>query len=367
MAEESEEEKSFGHLTNEVPSDLCFNCGACLASCPEDSLDLENGQLSLVGSCTACGLCYANCPQIIPDQEVRNQIFGDIPASEVGHYKEAYYSRTKSPYIEVVAQDGGFVTSILASLLEEEFIDGAVVMDKDPKWRPKPRVATSRDDLLESAGTKYTPGPILTAARKAVRDNSLSQMALVGTPCQVKALRNMAIGDHAVKEITENVKLILGLFCNKCFSHEAFFEQVLEDQLEMDLSNIAKFDIKDGRFVIYRKGEPKRELALHSLDQFVFSPCELCSDFTAELADISVGNVGSPEGYSTVIVRTDVGNQAFLKASQSGAYEGGMLREVDPGIKHVKKISNQKKERAKKNIDSYKRNEKPLPPRVNTD
>jgi len=39
--------------------------------------------------------------------------------------------------------------------------------------------------------------------------------------------------------------------------------------------------------------------------------CHFCTDFTSELADISVGMVGSPDGYSTVIVRSQKGEGLF--------------------------------------------------------
>lgn len=364
MVEESGVKKVFGHLTSEVHSDLCANCGACLASCPVDSLDLEGGRPSLTGRCTACGLCYAQCPQVVTDEEVMERVFGEVSSSKIGPYKDAYFGRTNSSPIEVVAQDGGIVTSLLDSLLEAGFIDGAAVMDRDSEWRPEPRVAISREDLIECAGTKYTPGPILRATREAVELYSLENLALVGTPCQVKALRNMASGDYAVRRITDNVKLIIGLFCTKCFDYEDFFEEVLEDQLDIDLSDVAKFDVKDERFIIYQKNKSKRELALDSLDQFTFHPCKLCSDFSAELADISVGGVGSPEGYSTVIVRTEVGEKAFKQGLRSGAYEAKDLEDADPGLDLVEKLSTQKKENAEKMASIYRRKGKPLPPRL---
>jgi coenzyme F420 hydrogenase subunit beta len=35
----------------------------------------------------------------------------------------------------------------------------------------------------------------------------------------------------------------------------------------------------------------------------------MCRDFDAELADVSIGSVGSPNGYSTVIIRTEKGEE----------------------------------------------------------
>jgi coenzyme F420-reducing hydrogenase beta subunit len=45
------------------------------------------------------------------------------------------------------------------------------------------------------------------------------------------------------------------------------------------------------------------------LNNAVEERCINCLDFTAKYSDISVGSVGSDEGYSTVIVRSDVGEK----------------------------------------------------------
>lgn len=364
MNEDEKVKKVFGHLTSEVHSDLCASCGACVASCPVDSLSLENGRPSLKGRCTACGLCYDVCPQTVSDEEVMEEVFGEVSSSEIGPYQEAYSGKTTSSSIEVAAQDGGIVTSLLVSLLDEGFIDGAVVVGRDSEWRPQLKVAISEEDLIESAGTKYTPNPLLVALQEGVDFYDLDRMAVVATPCQVKAIRNMSTGKRAVRKITDNIELVIGLFCSKCFTYPGFFEKVLVDQLDMDLSNVGKFDVKEGKFIIYQKGKRKEELDLDSLDQFVFHPCKICQDFSAELADISVGSVGSPKGQSTVIVRTDVGDEAFKQGLRSGIFEVESLDNVDPGMDLVKKVSSQKKERASKEIENYKEKEKSLPPRL---
>lgn len=189
-------------------------------------------------------------------------------------------------------------------------------------------------------------------------------MALVGTPCQVKAFRNMASGENAARKFTYNVRLVVGIFCSRCFTYEGFFKKILVDQLDIDLSNVAKFDLKGERFVIYQKGKPKRELALDALEQFTPPACSICSDFSAELADISVGSAGSLEGYSTVILRTELGRQIFKQGIRAGAYEMESLNEGDPGMDRIRELSSEKKEEARKEIIIRKRMGKPLPPRV---
>jgi len=51
---------------------------------------------------------------------------------------------------------------------------------------------------------------------------------------------------------------------------------------------------------------------LKEVKEFVRSNYKICGDFTAESAGISVGGVGSPDGWSTIVSRTNRG-QEFLR------------------------------------------------------
>tara|TARA_B100000945_G_scaffold312023_1_gene306015 strand:- start:1456 stop:1662 length:207 start_codon:yes stop_codon:yes gene_type:complete len=46
-----------------VDEDKCFGCGACIALCPVNVLDLEN-RVAVVdeGNCTHCEHCISSCP-----------------------------------------------------------------------------------------------------------------------------------------------------------------------------------------------------------------------------------------------------------------------------------------------------------------
>ena len=46
-----------------VDEDKCFGCGACIALCPVNVLDLEN-RIAIVdeSNCTHCEHCISSCP-----------------------------------------------------------------------------------------------------------------------------------------------------------------------------------------------------------------------------------------------------------------------------------------------------------------
>ena len=72
-------------------------------------------------------------------------------------------------------------------------------------------------------------------------------------------------------------------------------------------------------------------------------PCQYCIDYVAELADISVGAVGSPDGWTTVIVRSELGQKLFDSAVKAKVIESVPIETVTPGLPFVVRLSNKKK------------------------
>ncbi|MHC1610125.1 MAG: Coenzyme F420 hydrogenase/dehydrogenase, beta subunit C-terminal domain, partial [Candidatus Methanospirareceae archaeon] len=68
--------------------------------------------------------------------------------------------------------------------------------------------------------------------------------------------------------------------------------------------------ISRGRYIVRSNGKEK-SCKVTALEDAVRNNCFYCEDFTAKLADISVGSVGSPEGSSTVIIRSKKGEELF--------------------------------------------------------
>lgn len=357
-------DKIFGHLYKEViKPGLCTGCGACVASCQFDALSIVNHKPKPIAKCERCNFCYYECPQTGGPGKLVERVFGQVsPDPDIGIYREALSVKTKDPKIRKKCQDGGAVTSMLTWLLKKDFIDGAVVTGfEGESWKPEPKVALMQDEIIRCAGTKYTPGPILLGLRDAVDLYSKERVAIVGTPCQIKAVRRMQFGDRAFYHLTDSLKLVIGLFCMESFYYEKL-KKVVKKKLEIPLENVSKFDIKKGNFVVYPKQGSKREVEVRALKNCVNTSCSVCLDFTSELADISVGAVGSPPGRSTVLVRTEVGAEAFKVARNNPKLGVKSLDSVKPGIGLVKRISRRKKDSAKNVLKRRNRYGKPIPP-----
>jgi len=327
------------------------SCGACAAVCPVNSIALEEGVPKLVGLCIACGMCYNNCPRAEFDvEEMERQVFGRARGedeAETGVVKAVYAVRTKDAGILERCQDGGAVTAILSQFLADGGECAVVAgLEEGKVWSPEPVVAVSREEVVAGAGTKYTSCPILVGVASAVNEYEKQKVAVVGTPCQMRALRRIETGDYSEAKIREAVALDVGLFCMETFGYSSLMEFL--ERAGVDASKVTKFDIKKGRFIAWQGDEQVYNVKLSEMKELVRPCCHECDDFASEFSDVSVGNVGSPDGWSTVVVRTERGEAALRAAEKGGLIEVKPLGEVKPGLKAVVKLARLKKKQAKK-------------------
>jgi len=348
----TERPKIFGHLmTDVIRKGTCVSCGACEAVCPVNTVKLEDGTPKLVGLCTACQMCYWNCPIAVFDvEEMEKKVFGRTRTEEeaaIGVHKAIYAVRAKENEILGRAQDGGAVTAILYQFLSGGG-EGAVVagVEEEAPWTATPMVVTTKEEVLKGAGTKYTPSPTLVGVASALQEYDLKKIAVVGTPCQMKALGKIETGARCEARISEAVKLKIGLFCMETFSYPSFMEYLENEGI--DAAKVDKFEIKGGRFIANQGGETVHRVRLSKVKQLVRGCCHSCGDFTAEFSDISAGNVGSADGGSTVIVRTDVGEKALRAAEKAGLVEIQSVEEGKSGLGLVERLAVKKREGAEK-------------------
>jgi coenzyme F420 hydrogenase subunit beta len=346
----SERPKIFGNLVADVVrKNKCVTCGGCEAVCPVNTVKIEDGTPKLVGLCISCQLCYWNCPIASFDvAEMEEKVFGRTRTedeSAIGVHKAIYAVKAKDDEILGKAQDGGAVSAILTQFLSGAG-DGAVVagVDEDRPWAAKPMVVTSKDGILEGAGTKYTNSPSLVGVASAIQEYALGKIALVGTPCQMKGIRNIETDPWSDERIKDTVALRIGVFCMETFDYPSFIEYLEGEGIIAD--KVDKFEIKSGRFIAIQDGKEVHKVKLATVKGLVRACCHTCGDFSAEFADLSVGNVGSLNGWSTVIVRTDVGEGALGAAEKAGLVEVQPLDEGKRGLGLVQKLATKKRKDA---------------------
>ena len=316
-----------------------------MAACPMNILWPVGEQPTMVGTCALCEICYYQCPNVeFSSNDVETFLHGRIrrPDEPIGIYRQAFVGRAVNPKIKSQAQDGGVVTALLAYALENKLIDAAVVAGRDEKWLARPKVATKSEDLVQNAGTKYTPSPTLLGVRSAIDEYGKSKVGLVGTPCQIRAVRRIQTSPMGNRRLAQAMTLSIGLFCMESYKYDALIENYLVSK-GVDPSKLTKVGIKKGQFIATSGESELLRVPLKDISQYVRGSCHRCDDFTAEYADISVGGVGCPEGYSTVIARTQTGLDLLMAATQAGSLELRELKQEDKGFQTVLKMAGIKK------------------------
>lgn len=345
-----QEKKTFTDLVEDVvDKNLCVSCGTCVAVCPVNVIELEDGVPSLVGDCIECGLCYANCPRTDFSVDAMDEAIHGRTRREnerlTGVYRSVYAARTKREDIHVKAQDGGVVTSLLYQFLMDGG-DAVIVagLEEDKIWVPKPVIARDVKAVVENAGTKYTSSPTLVGVKKAVKDEKLGNIAVVGTACQMRGLSKLTRGKSRNKRFTDSVGLKVGLFCMETFNYGDLMDYLRSNGV--DPGKVTKFEIKKGRFYAHQGDEVAHRARLKKVKALIRPCCHACDDFTSEFSDVSVGNVGSPDGWSTVIVRTDRGEKALKSAAEAGLIDLTPIEDFEDGETLVHRLAKSKKDSA---------------------
>jgi len=335
--------KGFRDLVLEVQQKgICGKCGGCLAFCSAGEFNAlaagDNGTPVIVdeSKCLHCGICYLICPQVRAlDQELRSKTGWKPP---IGPQRVLVSARAHSPKIRRVATDGGVVTALLTYALKKHLIQAAIVSRQVGPLSREPMVATSPEELIEAAGshfdesqtvrslgeqyTTFSPG---VREVKALGKRDFDKIALVGTPCQIFTVRKMQLLNVLP---ADSIVLTIGLFCMENFSFGARTRRALERALSVKLGQIRKLNVKDDVTVTTAKKEVIH-IPFSVVDEFARPACFACTDFSSEYADISCGGIGSPDGYTTALVRTTAGETLYNRAKEDGAIEELRFRGAD--------------------------------------
>ena len=326
---------------------LCCYCGSCGAFCKE-YITYENELPKTKKKCyEICGACYDFCPRtFFAPFEVDRAVFGDVRTDNLlGYYQgEILTARATDETVRDKAQDGGVVSALLAFLLEHGEIDAAVVSKTSENWEPEPFVATKREDILAAAGSKYTQCPSVLGVGDAF-EAGYKNIALVGLPCHIQGMRKVQLS-KGFDVGAYRVKLLIGLLCTETFDMAMLTKKL--EELGTSIEEVEKFNIKKGSFIVQTKAGKEIKTSIRKMRECVREACDYCYDFAAEFADISVGSIGSEDGWSTVILRSEAGKDLVKRAEAAGIIEAKKLTEEQ--IAEVRNLASFKKRENLKHI-----------------
>lgn len=314
-----------------VKTNLCTGCAACVMACPRDVLGYDDAyhpfnfeDSTPFDDCIhgerGCDICTKACPRFrVWEVESDEALFGRARTQDevIGIYRDIYLVRATDEQIRAVGQDGGLVSALLIWGLQQDKIQGALTSKLSEKrlWDAEPFLATTRDEVLQSAGSRYTyaANPL---AMKEAEARGIKNVALVGMSCQASI--NGTLNARNVNKYKRRIQLVIGLLCSKSFTYEGLSGAITE-QYGIPLEDISKVNIK-GKFQMWRTSTGEQvDIPLKELHQYTREGCKLCPDFAAQHADISTGGLGQQGGWTLTIVRTERGAE-WLRGLQDAGW-----------------------------------------------
>jgi coenzyme F420 hydrogenase subunit beta len=326
----------FARLEKEVIKvGLCTNCGTCAAVCPRKAIAMnyETEVPELIKECPPrCNLCYEVCPgEDIPIPEMERMIFGRERDDPVGVAQRFVAAAAIDPLVRIAGSSGGLVPALLIFALDNGIIDAAIVAGNsfERPWQAVPAIATTREEVIDTAEDKYGAVPTNSVIRAAL-DKGYKNLGIVGLPCHVHGIRKMQLFGR-LKRMVSSIKFIIGLCCGFNTTYKAN-EHIIEEMARIPLDEVKAVRVRYGAYpglytVFVKDG---RRVQIPNVPRRAFSMalrrhrCAMCWDYSAELADLGAGNYFGREmkegvlGVTAAIIRTDVGRRLIEDAEAAG-------------------------------------------------
>lgn len=317
-----------------IQSGLCTGCAGCVISCPHDvigythepgaykpfHLEDELGADNCLHGEKGCTSCTRACPRFGSwETQADDHLFARERETEevAGIYQDILLTRASQDMVHRMGQDGGFVSALLIWARENDYIDGALVsfLEGDgSNWKAKPGVAVTQEEILSSAGSRYTYSAN-TLAMDEARERGLSRLALVGMSCQSSVPPIM--WSRKAGKVGKPIVFNIGLLCSKTFD-DSIFDELFWTKYGLDRAEIVKMNIK-GVFQIWMRDGSYHEIPLKECHAWTREGCNHCPDFAAEHADISTGGIGKDNDWTLTLVRTDLGREIVSRMVADGS------------------------------------------------
>lgn len=332
-----------------VDRGLCTGCGTCAAVCPRGAISMVGEEpcptpelrAAAAVKCSQCGICHACCPgERVGMSELEQRFLGTSrPGGAkdlLGVYLSRYVAMATDEGIRVGGASGGTAAALQLYALDRKLIDAVVGVGYRPDrpWVPAPVISRSRSEILATQGSKYTHCSVVDALAEAARQGL--RVAVVGLPCHIHGVRKLQayLGGSA---LAKSVVFTIGLFCaENRFTHGV--EHIIRCRLGVPLDAVARISYREGAypgaFVVWDK-----QGATYSIpypDQLTFlwmhtrPRCRICYDYSAEVADISLGetqHLDKKAAHNAALVRTPLGKEVFEGALASGYIEARDVEE----------------------------------------
>lgn len=283
-----------------VKHGLCLGCGLCTYSDAIGKTKYSNEHAQFIPVITETNkndqLAFQICPgkgyNIIEEGKI---LYGSLNYDlELGYFYNYYAAYSNDKEVLTNASSGGIVSQLAIFLLEQNIV-GRVLTTlydyTDAGPRTKSILARSRNEILQSQGSKYCPVDLSEAIRE-IKHNDY-KIAIIGTPCHIAGIRNIQKYDQL---FSEKVVLTISNFCGGFKNYNNI--SIIAKRKGIKPKDISFFRFRGG-------GQPGSMLIEDNNGKEVEIPypkyvglngvtkhlrCRLCVDATGELSDIACGD-----------------------------------------------------------------------------
>jgi coenzyme F420 hydrogenase subunit beta len=320
-----------------VKSGLCIGCGLCQSVAgpervvlvstgegrerPVARIPLDQATLRRINDvCPGVRVRGADRRRLAPGTDV-DEIWGPARRLVIAHASD--------PEVRFRAASGGVLTALSEFLLaqgEVEFVVHVAALRSRP-LRSGRHVSVDRTGLLRAAGSRYGPAaPLIDFHEILARRRPF---ALVGKPCDVSAVRNLARREPSVDRY---MRYALAMVCGGASELTKSTEVLAALGVQEDELTLLRYrgHGSPGATRVQTAGGAVHELTYNEMwrDESTWriqSRCKICPDAIGESADIVAADCwdgGSPagedDGFNAVLVRTGAGAALFEAAVAAG-------------------------------------------------
>jgi coenzyme F420 hydrogenase subunit beta len=321
-----------------VQAGLCIGCGLCeslagagrvtfvatadgrerpLAPAPLDSRTVQ----TINAVCPGTRIEGADPPRLAPGTRI-DPAWGPIGRLVRGHAAD--------PVLRHRGASGGVLSALAEFMLSSGRVELVVHVapSRQAPMRSARHLSFDRADVLESCGSRYGPtAPLRDFVSLLDRGRPF---ALIGKPCDVGAVRNLARLDPRVDRL---MPYALSMICGGA-SELGKSQDVLErfGVAERELAlfryrghgnpGATRIETRDGRVHQLSYGEMWEDEATWRLQ----ARCKICPDAIGEAADIVAGDTwpdatleGEDAGFNSILARTAAGVELLDAAVAAGA------------------------------------------------
>jgi len=280
---------------------MCTGCGVCAAVCPHDVISMFIDEKKGVyqsnvnlETCTDCTICLKSCPPLTWSNEQKSEQYSEL----VGNYISSHAVFSNDKDLRKDSASGGFITTLLLYLLENSLIKGAIVVKRDENnpLISKPFIATTKKEIIEAKGSKYSPVKFDEIVKEII-ENDYEDLAVVGLPCHIEGIDKASKKN---KKLRNKIKYKISIVCGQAPSFLGY--EYIAKKFDIKTTDFKELKNRgDGwpGFMQIKTEDRKIKVPYGSkysmgtvLSSPLFTPlaCQMCADAVGFEADVSVSD-----------------------------------------------------------------------------